>query len=542
MEALPARARVYVASVALGALLCLRPLPAVHTPWWAVALLALLCTGGELITRRVAGTCYPVLLAGAFLLPPPAAALVAVPGALLSHVEQRPAAPRRIWRAAQLALAVWAAARTHWALGGRDAVVAPDFPYALLPTGAAVLVFCLVLGVLDWGILVLATGAPPAPFGQRGRVPVRRAWRGLFPRSLAAVAVHGLAGLMMAVLWRSPYGPVAALLVLLPMWVSWWVYAQYHRERAAHRATIRALVQAVDIKDGYTRGHGERVGQASMMIARELGMDDERVETLRFAGILHDVGKLGVPTRLLRKDGPLTPEERRVIELHPEYGHEMVRGIAFLGEARAAVLHHHERLDGSGYPYGLTGTQIPESARVVAVADAFDAMTSTRAYRRARPVPVALGELERCAGAQFDPRMVAALARVVRRSGWGPAVTADEALAGDGEAGAGGGGVRAGGDGGRAGGGGTRVAGDGVRAGDDSACGGGDGGRAAGGGARVAGDGVRAGGGAAWVAGEGARGVGGGASPTGPPPARDGRTGAGPGGGRVGGRAARRSP
>ncbi|MDV7218924.1 HD-GYP domain-containing protein, partial [Streptomyces prunicolor] len=316
---------------------------------------------------------------------------------------------------AQLALGVWAAARVHWALGGRNAVVASDFPYALVPALAAVLAFCLVLTALDGGILALAE-----------RVPLRRAWRGLFLRSLAPIGVHGLAGLMMAVLWRSPYGPVAALLVLLPMGVSWWVFAQYHQERAAHQATIRALVQAVDIKDGYTRGHSERVGQASMMIARELGMDDSRVEVLRFAGILHDVGKLGVPTRLLRKDGPLTPEERRVIELHPEYGHEMVRGIGFLGEARAAVLHHHERLDGSGYPYGLLGSQIPESARVVAVADAFDAMTSTRSYRRARPVSVALEELSRCAGTQFDPLMVRALVRALGRCGWHPAVTADE--------------------------------------------------------------------------------------------------------------------
>jgi putative nucleotidyltransferase with HDIG domain len=309
----------------------------------------------------------------------------------------------------------WAAARVHGATGGRDAVVASDFPYALVPAGVAVLVFCLVLSLLDGGILALGE-----------RIPVRRAWRGLFLRSLAPVAVHGLAGLMMAVLWRSPYGPVAALLVLLPMCVSWWVFAQYHRERAAHQATIRALVQAVDIKDEYTRGHSERVGQASMMIARELGMDDARIEVLRFAGILHDVGKLGVPTRLLRKDGPLTPQERRIIELHPEYGHEMVRGISFLGEARAAVLHHHERLDGSGYPYGLTGGQIPESARVVAVADAFDAMTSTRSYRRARPVGAALEELERCGGSQFDPRMVTALVRALSRHGWHPAVTADE--------------------------------------------------------------------------------------------------------------------
>ncbi|MFD8301226.1 HD-GYP domain-containing protein [Streptomyces sp. NPDC059690] len=418
MEAIPARARAYVACVVLGALLCAAPLPRTPAPpWSAVVLLAVVYAGCERAAARwrFAGTFCPVLLAGAFLLPPAAAALVPLPGALSSRAEQRPYALRRIWRAAHLMLGVWAASSVHGALGGRDAVAGSDFPCALVPAGAAVLAFCLVLTALDGGIRALGE-----------RVPARRAWRGLFVRHLAPVTVHGLAGLMMAVLWRSPYGPVAALLVLLPMCVSWWAFAQYHRERAAHQATIRALVQAVDIKDGYTRGHSERVGQASMMIARELGLDDERVEVLRFAGILHDVGKLGVPTRLLRKDGPLTPEERRVIELHPEYGHEMVRGIGFLGEARAAVLHHHERLDGSGYPYGLMGAQIPESARVVAVADAFDAMTSTRSYRRARPVPAALEELRRCAGAQFDPRMVTALVRALGREGWHPVVTAGE--------------------------------------------------------------------------------------------------------------------
>ncbi|MGW2704336.1 HD-GYP domain-containing protein [Streptomyces sp. NPDC001340] len=430
MEAVPARARAYVACVALLAVvcvLCVLPLSATHTSWSALALLTALYAACEhVVRRRLGGTFYPVLLAGVFLLPPPAAALVPVSAALLARVEERPVGLRRVWRAAQPSLAVWGAAQVHWALGGRDTVVACDFPHALVPAGAAVLAFCLVLTALDGGLLAAGVGVPPTPLRQWGRVPLRRAWRGLLSRSLAPVAVHGLAGLMMAVLWRSRYGPVAALLVLLPMFVSCWVFAQYHRERAAHQATIRALVQAVDLKDGYTRGHSERVGQASVMIARELGMDDERVEVLRFAGILHDVGKLGVPTRLLRKDGPLTPEERRIIELHPEYGHEMVRGISFLGEARAAILHHHERLDGSGYPYGLVGGQIPECARVVAVADAFDAMTSTRSYSRARPIEAAVTELERCAGTQFDPRMVTALARALDRHGWHPAVTADE--------------------------------------------------------------------------------------------------------------------
>ncbi|WP_073754185.1 HD-GYP domain-containing protein [Streptomyces sp. CB03234] len=433
MVEIPAAARAYIAGAVLCAVTFALPAlgPGARTPWPALALLAALYAvcewparcpllGRALDTGSVpvgAGSFFPVLLAAALLLPPAAAALVAVPGALVSHVEHRPAPPRRIWRAAQLALAAWAAAHAALLLDGPAAVAASDFPYVLLPAGAAALTFCLVVTALDGGILATAE-----------RVPVRGAWRGLLLRAIAPHAVHGLAGLMMAVLWRSPYGWPAALFVLLPMYISCWVYAQYHRERAAHQATIRALVQAVDLKDTYTRGHSERVGHASVLIARELGMDEARLDVIRFAGILHDVGKLGVPTRVLRKDGPLTPEERRVIELHPEYGHEIVRGIGFLGEARAAILHHHERMDGSGYPYGLSGDRIPEAARVVAVADAFDAMTSTRSYRRARPVATAVAELERCAGRQFDPRMVRALVRALDRHGWRTAVTADETV------------------------------------------------------------------------------------------------------------------
>ncbi|MFB6818851.1 HD-GYP domain-containing protein [Streptomyces sp. NPDC056347] len=422
MRATRGAARAHIAAVAAGALCCAAPAlcGGAGTPWATVLLLAGLYLACELPGRRPfpggslpipAGSFFPLLLAAAFLLPPAAAALVAVPGSLVGRVERPPAAVRRVWRAAQLAVTVWAASAVHGLLGGPATLGGPGrlpgLPYAVVPGCGAVLAFSLVLAALDGSILVAAERLPP-----------RRAWSGLLSRSLGPHLVHGLAGLMMAVLWHGPYGPLSALIVLLPMYISCWVFAQYHREHAAHRATIRALVQAVDLKDTYTRGHSERVGRASVLIARELGMDQQRTEVLRFAGILHDVGKLGVPTRVLRKDGPLTPEERQVIELHPEYGHEIVRGIGFLGEARAAILHHHERLDGTGYPYGLSGREIPEFARVVAVADAFDAMTSTRSYRRGRPVPAALAELKRCAGTQFDPRMVRALARGLDRHGW----------------------------------------------------------------------------------------------------------------------------
>ncbi|MEU4208888.1 HD-GYP domain-containing protein [Streptomyces sp. NPDC026206] len=417
MWALPAVARVYIACAVLAAAVCavpaVRDAPAV--PWGAVAVLAGVCVACERMPR--CPLTLPVLLAGAFLLPPGAAGLVAVPGALLGRVGRRPVWVRRLWHAAQFSLATTAASCVY-NLGAPRLVPAPAFPYALLPALAAALVLTLVVTALDGGVLVTAEGRSP-----------RTAWRGPLPDALVPPLVHGPTGLMTAVLWHSSYGPPVALLVLLPMAVSSRVLERCRRERAAHQATVRALVQAVDLKDHYTRGHSERVGRASVLIARELGISGDRLEALRFAGTLHDVGKLGVPTRLLRKDGPLTPEERRIIELHPEYGHEMVRGIGFLEEARAAILHHHERLDGSGYPYGLMGGQIPEFARVVAVADAFDAMTSTRSYSRARPVSVALAELHRCSGTQFDPRMVAALARALDRHGWRPAAGAPPELA-----------------------------------------------------------------------------------------------------------------
>lgn len=437
---LPANARALILAAVLAALVCVAPafLHPARTGWAALALLAGLYALAEAVprcpplSRRLprTATAYegetgapaevsgPLLLTAVLLLRPETAALVPVVGACTGRVPARHAGARRIWRAARLSLAAYVTAWVPHLLPGLPApgepLAAAGLPGALPAAALAVPVYCLALAALDGAVLIAAERCGP-----------RAAWCGRFAPMLPAHFVHASAALLMAVLWRSPYGPVAALSVLLPMGLCCWVFAEYQRERAAHQSTVRALVQAVDIKDSYTRGHSERVGRASALIARELGMDDERTETLRFAGILHDVGKLGVPTRLLRKAGPLSPLERSVLELHPEYGHEMVRGIRFLGEARSAILHHHERLDGKGYPYGLRGTQIPEPARLVAVADAFDAMTSNRSYRRARPVHEAVDELNRCAGTHFDPRMVDALTRALAHHGWSPAVTAD---------------------------------------------------------------------------------------------------------------------
>ncbi|MFC1412068.1 HD-GYP domain-containing protein [Streptacidiphilus sp. N1-12] len=419
---LPPAARAYVALVLVAALGCVLPLLGeVRTgqQWSRTAVLALLFALCDRLGSRAGGAAdqapgagvahFPVLLAGVILLPPAAAALVALPGALLAPALP-PRTVRRAWNAAQLGLSCFLAGSLFHGLHGHRLLTEHRLPGLLLPVLLAALTFCLANGLLMVGVLVTA---------EPGEHP--GLWQAMLLRCPASVFGNGLLGLMTALLWEGPYGALAAVPALLPLGLSSWVSAQARREQTAHRAAVRALVQAVEIKDSYTRGHSERVGRAAVLMARELRMAERRVASLRVAGTLHDVGKLGVPTRLLRKSGPLTDEEYREVVQHPEYGHELVRGIGFLGEARAGILHHHERMDGRGYPHGLAGQAIPEFARVIAVADAFDSMTSTRSYRRGRPVQEAVAELERCAGSQFDPVMVTALARAVRRHGWQPA-------------------------------------------------------------------------------------------------------------------------
>jgi putative nucleotidyltransferase with HDIG domain len=193
---------------------------------------------------------------------------------------------------------------------------------------------------------------------------------------------------------------------------------QFAAQEGAYSATMAALCQAVETKDFYTRGHSERVSRGATMLAREIGMGAERVAAIRYAGMLHDVGKLGVPTRVLQKTGPLTEEELAAIQLHPMRGLEIVRQIGFLTEALDGIMHHHERIDGKGYPMGLAGDEIPEFARVIAVADAFDSMTSARSYRGARGIEEAVAELRKWSGTQFDPVLVEAFITTLRREGW----------------------------------------------------------------------------------------------------------------------------
>jgi putative nucleotidyltransferase with HDIG domain len=180
--------------------------------------------------------------------------------------------------------------------------------------------------------------------------------------------------------------------------------------RSAYVGTIRALALTLDARDPYTAGHSERVSALSVAVGRQMGLDDESMEVLRLGALLHDIGKIGVPDDVLRKPGALTAEEFEAIKLHPTLGARILRSVPFLAPHIPIVELHHERPDGSGYPHHLRGDEIPLLARIVHVTDAFDAMTSARAYRPGRSGAEALRELWRCAGAEFDAEIVRALA------------------------------------------------------------------------------------------------------------------------------------
>jgi diguanylate cyclase (GGDEF)-like protein/putative nucleotidyltransferase with HDIG domain len=180
-------------------------------------------------------------------------------------------------------------------------------------------------------------------------------------------------------------------------------------DRAARFRAAASLARAVDARDVYTGSHSQRVADLAARTARRLGLPDEDVELTRLAASLHDLGKLAIPEEILRKPGPLTEPERMVLERHPQIGFRMLESLG-VDPVAEWVLHHHERWDGSGYPDGLPGDRIPLGARIIFVADAFDAMTSERVYRRRVLPEQAVAELRRCAGTQFDPEIVDAFA------------------------------------------------------------------------------------------------------------------------------------
>jgi len=179
--------------------------------------------------------------------------------------------------------------------------------------------------------------------------------------------------------------------------------------------TITALIKAMEAKDPYTHGHSDRVKKYALAIAEEMNLSENNIDLIKRFGVLHDIGKIGIPIRILSKPGKLTKEEWKIIKSHPRIGVTIIETIDFMKSARPIILSHHERYDGKGYPMRLRDKKIPLLAKIFSIADAYDAMLSDRPYRKAFDKEYALSELARGAGTQFDPRFVRAAIRSLKK-------------------------------------------------------------------------------------------------------------------------------
>lgn len=177
--------------------------------------------------------------------------------------------------------------------------------------------------------------------------------------------------------------------------------------RAGYLCTVRKLADSLEEKDHYTKGHCERVTSYSLAIAKKMGLNEEELISLEFAGLLHDIGKVGIPSEIINKEGTLTNEEYAIIKKHPEIGYDLLKSMTFLDTSNRILLQHHERIDGKGYPYGLEADDIDKLAKILAVADAFDAMTTVRPYRMdTLSNEQAIIEFRRNKNTQFDEVVV----------------------------------------------------------------------------------------------------------------------------------------
>jgi putative nucleotidyltransferase with HDIG domain len=408
-----ARLGLYVAGTAFAGLLVALLALAFAAPVPAIIAVVAVLTAEAFASHfrdNVTVSLTNVVILVAVLVAGTAVAVVGALGALPVFLAK--ATERRFQRAAfnsgQFILAAAVAGGTYEAV---TAVLGSSFPDwgSLLAIGVAAISYSVANHALVAGAVALSSSER-----------FLGALRSIGPSLVMQVPYVGIAVLAAVILLRA--SAWALLLMAVPTLIARYGLLAFQRLDESYDRLVRSFVKAIEIKDLYTRGHSERVAELSVHVAEELGVPYDERRLTRYAALLHDVGKIGVPLCIINKPGPLDDDEFEAIKQHPSIGADILHDIDFLAPAIDIVRYHHERLDGRGYPHGVGEQELSAIVRIVTAVDAFDAMTSTRSYRRALAVEDAVAELRRCAGRQFDPRMVEALAAVVERLGWEPTI------------------------------------------------------------------------------------------------------------------------
>jgi HD-GYP domain-containing protein (c-di-GMP phosphodiesterase class II) len=298
------------------------------------------------------------------------------------------------------AYAAWLAVRLT------EGAVKPDDPLGIVAQiGLAGLAFSFVNMLLAVSLASLRTNTP-----------FTRVWALSISNVLAGLLALVPLGWLMAEI-AIKVGLWASFLFMVPIYLARFSFSKYAETRELFFGTVSALSQAIDAKDGFTRGHADRVSRIAGAIAREMRLSEKQIEDIELAGLLHDIGKIGVEDRILMKPMRLDADEQELMRRHPIYGASILEPSAALRPLVQMVLHHHENYDGSGYPEGLKGTDIPLGSRIIIVADAYEAMTSDRIYRKAIGHEKAMDQLTKYKGVQFDAAIVRTLEQLLLKSG-----------------------------------------------------------------------------------------------------------------------------
>jgi putative nucleotidyltransferase with HDIG domain len=343
---------------------------------------------------------YPASVAVTVLFGPAYAALVAVFAVVPMWIDRGSDWGRRVFNLGQVVLSAVLPGMLYLLLHGRLLNDASQRTWVTFPDLSAVVALA-VSGVL-LNLLLVSVGA-----ALRTGVPIRRVWSQSLSWVFPAQIALGFVGVAIAQIVIS-IGVWGFALFIVPLIVARQTYQRSVQLREAYADTISSLVAAIEAKDVYTKGHSVRVAKYAVSIAKALGVDDPAIERLEYAALQHDIGKVGVSRRVLAKPSSLSNDEYAEIKRHPDIGAHILADVPYLADLVPSIEAHHERLDGSGYGHGVSGAAIPLEARVLAVADAYDAMTSSRPYRSALTHEAALRELKDCCGTQFDASIVQA--------------------------------------------------------------------------------------------------------------------------------------
>lgn len=344
---------------------------------------------------------FALVYAGIVLFDPWWAGIAAGGGMAIAHIAHRRRMNIWLFNGAQIYLSTFGASYVyHWLMSSADA---PGVLYRSLPVLALAALVYFALNIFFSTLSVSLAFSLPL-----SRLLVQNVrW------AIPNLVVLWTIGVLMVYLLRSDAGIIGILLLWLPLLVVRYSLRQYVELKKTHIETIQSLAAALDAKDPYTRGHSQRVAEMARLVASAMQLPENEVEAVHYAGLLHDIGKIGVHDDVLNKVEKLTDEDWEKIRSHATIGADIVRHVRFLQGVSDMIRHHHESYDGTGYPDGLKGENIPIGARILAVCDAYDAMTTERPYRKALTPERAVAELKSKAGVQFDPRVVEAFLQVL---------------------------------------------------------------------------------------------------------------------------------